>query len=175
MPGFSGGLVVTTLVCFVFISHARLRVHRAPGIPHALCSEGGNKWIPRAKKSCGENAVVCPVVIARSTCDEAIHLSACRAMDCFAALAMTNQPQVRATHSTSSLRSQGRQLLRIGDGAPRGRHPSCKLNAASPAISASSGCNPPKRRSRPWKEVSAWRRSSSPKSGHMVFVKCSSA
>src|SRR6202521_5086585 len=42
-----------------FISHARLRVHRAPGIPHALCSEGGNKWIPRAKKSCGENAKLC--------------------------------------------------------------------------------------------------------------------
>src|ERR1700722_5286918 len=50
MPGFSGGLVVTTLVCFVLFSHARLRVHRAPGIPRALCSEGGNKWIPRAKK-----------------------------------------------------------------------------------------------------------------------------
>ena len=30
-----GELVVTTLVCF-FILHARLRVHWAPGIPHAL-------------------------------------------------------------------------------------------------------------------------------------------
>jgi hypothetical protein len=36
MPGCSGGPVVTTLVWFVFIFHARLRVHRAPGIPHAL-------------------------------------------------------------------------------------------------------------------------------------------
>src|SRR5260370_23711935 len=35
MPGVSGVTVVTTLVCF-FISHARLRVHRAPGIPCAL-------------------------------------------------------------------------------------------------------------------------------------------
>src|SRR5258706_12176640 len=35
MPGRSGVTVVTTLVCF-FISHARLRVHRAPGIPCAL-------------------------------------------------------------------------------------------------------------------------------------------
>src|SRR6202790_3613927 len=36
MPGDSGGPVVTTLVWFLF-SHARLRVHWAPGIPHALC------------------------------------------------------------------------------------------------------------------------------------------
>src|SRR2546421_7726738 len=35
MPGVSGVTVVTTLVCF-FILHARLRAHRAPGIPCAL-------------------------------------------------------------------------------------------------------------------------------------------
>jgi hypothetical protein len=35
MPVETGVTVVTTLVCF-FILHARLRVHRAPGIPHAL-------------------------------------------------------------------------------------------------------------------------------------------
>jgi hypothetical protein len=35
MPGCPGELVVTTLVCF-FILHARLRVHWALGIPHAL-------------------------------------------------------------------------------------------------------------------------------------------
>jgi hypothetical protein len=35
MPGRSGVTVVTMLVCF-FHSHARLRVHRAPGIPCAL-------------------------------------------------------------------------------------------------------------------------------------------
>src|SRR5580698_5394436 len=42
MPGDSGEPVVTTLVCF-FILHARLRVHRAPGISCALCyqREGG--------------------------------------------------------------------------------------------------------------------------------------
>src|SRR5258708_37695854 len=39
MPGRSGVTVVTTLVCF-FISHARLRVHRAPGIPCALRFQG---------------------------------------------------------------------------------------------------------------------------------------
>src|SRR6266496_1691360 len=32
----SGGPVVTTLVCLLHISHARLRVHWAPGIPCAL-------------------------------------------------------------------------------------------------------------------------------------------
>jgi hypothetical protein len=35
MPGESGEPVATTLVCFLFL-HTRLRVHRAPGIPHAL-------------------------------------------------------------------------------------------------------------------------------------------
>ena len=35
MPGVSGVTVVTMLVCF-FHLHARLRVHRAPGIPCAL-------------------------------------------------------------------------------------------------------------------------------------------
>jgi hypothetical protein len=35
MPGETGVTVVTMLVCF-FISHARLRAHRAPGIPCAL-------------------------------------------------------------------------------------------------------------------------------------------
>src|SRR6476660_5233954 len=44
MPGRSGVTVVTTLVCF-FISHARLRVHRAPGIPCALyCWERRNSF-----------------------------------------------------------------------------------------------------------------------------------
>src|SRR5665213_3683598 len=48
-----------------------------------------------AQKACGEIAEVCPAVeaipavIARSSCGEAIHLSVCRAMDCFASLAMT--------------------------------------------------------------------------------------
>jgi hypothetical protein len=36
MPGQSGEPTVTTLVCLLQLSHARLRVHRAPGIPHAL-------------------------------------------------------------------------------------------------------------------------------------------
>jgi len=36
MPGCSGEPVVTTSCAFYFL-HARLRVHRAPGIPCALC------------------------------------------------------------------------------------------------------------------------------------------
>jgi hypothetical protein len=43
MPGISGVTVVTTLVCFSH-SHARLRVHRAPGIPCALCYLGANEF-----------------------------------------------------------------------------------------------------------------------------------
>src|SRR5437763_9696734 len=39
MPGEPGVTVVTMLVCF-FILHARLRAHRAPGIPCALLSPG---------------------------------------------------------------------------------------------------------------------------------------
>jgi hypothetical protein len=71
MPGFSGGLVVTNS-CGYFFTHARLRVHWAPGIPHALL--GGGLRMTRAKSRRG-NAEVCPYVIARSTCDEAIQLS----------------------------------------------------------------------------------------------------
>src|SRR5439155_5576615 len=36
----SGVTVVTTLVCSLHLSHARLRAHQAPGIPCALCFEG---------------------------------------------------------------------------------------------------------------------------------------
>src|ERR1700681_2309521 len=36
MPDVSGGPVVTNS-CVYYILHARLRVHWAPGIPHALC------------------------------------------------------------------------------------------------------------------------------------------
>jgi hypothetical protein len=40
MPGETGEPVVTMLVCSLPISHMRLRVHRAPGIPHALILSG---------------------------------------------------------------------------------------------------------------------------------------
>jgi hypothetical protein len=41
-PGHSGEPVVTNSSCF-FISHARLRVHRAPGVSRALCFLGRNE------------------------------------------------------------------------------------------------------------------------------------
>src|SRR6476646_2981635 len=70
-----------------FLSHARLRVHRAPGIPCALCMRvEGNFW-QTSGASRGENARLCLDVIARSESDEAIH--SCCSMDCFASLAMT--------------------------------------------------------------------------------------
>src|SRR5579863_5684900 len=49
MPGYSGGPVVTMLVCS-FILHARLRVQRAPGIPHAL--QGGRIFFVSTRASC---------------------------------------------------------------------------------------------------------------------------
>ena len=39
MPGYPGATVVTNS-CAFHILHARLRVHWAPGIPHALCYRG---------------------------------------------------------------------------------------------------------------------------------------
>jgi hypothetical protein len=75
--------VVTTLVCFI-ISHARLRVRWAPGIPHALINSGRmiRAQLGRiAPRECG--AVF--AIIARSEATEAIHPSICGAtMDCFA-------------------------------------------------------------------------------------------
>src|SRR4030088_917254 len=54
MPGESGGPSVTMLVCLFSISHARLRVHWAPGIPHALWGESfmhspgaSRRWIAK--------------------------------------------------------------------------------------------------------------------------------
>src|SRR5256885_9004632 len=53
MPGRSGVTVVTnSYACFIL--HARLRVHCAPGIPCALCSqEGQTSAKPRAPRAAG--------------------------------------------------------------------------------------------------------------------------
>ena len=64
MPGVSGVTVVTMLVCF-FISHTRLRAHRAPGIPCALCFPGDGTSQQNSRGSRGEIAKSHPVVIAR--------------------------------------------------------------------------------------------------------------
>jgi hypothetical protein len=48
--------VVTTLVCF-YISHARLRVHRAPGIPCALNWAKASRTT-RAHRAAGSRACI---------------------------------------------------------------------------------------------------------------------
>src|SRR5260370_21034841 len=59
MPGRSGVTVVTMLVCF-FHLHARLRVHRAPGIPCALCYQRtGNSDKTRAQAAARSRSRVC--------------------------------------------------------------------------------------------------------------------
>src|SRR6202451_2045617 len=118
MPGDSG--VTCMLVCaFYYILHTRPRAHRAPGIPCALNSERAGIKSKTRGVCAGEIAKSCLNVIARSTfvrrsppsgeggCDEAIHLSACRTMDCFAALAMTVLGRSLASYSTSSRRRPG--------------------------------------------------------------------
>jgi hypothetical protein len=64
-PGCSGEPVVTMLVCFS-LSHARLRVQRAPGFPCALCfSEGGDSWQDSSKSMLRDRGC-----ISRRHCEE---------------------------------------------------------------------------------------------------------
>src|SRR5216684_1410364 len=54
MPGESGCTCGDYARVLCFISHARLRVRRAPGIPHALCFLGANgSCTPRAQSRRG--------------------------------------------------------------------------------------------------------------------------
>ena len=75
MPGRSGVTVVTTLVCF-FHLHARLRAHRAPGIPCALCLSRRERLMQNSDASRREIAERC-LKLERRHCeersDEAIH------------------------------------------------------------------------------------------------------
>ena len=57
MPGDSGVTVVTNS-CAFYIMHARLRVHRAPGIPHALYFRAED-FMHNSGESRRENAEVC--------------------------------------------------------------------------------------------------------------------
>src|ERR1700730_1279978 len=41
------------------IAHTRLRVHRASGIPHALCLERAKRAGQTSRKTCGEIAKLC--------------------------------------------------------------------------------------------------------------------
>ena len=63
MPGASGEPVVTTSCAFYF-SHARLRVHRAPGIPCALTFLWAkDSCITRAHHAAGMQRCVAPCVV----------------------------------------------------------------------------------------------------------------
>src|SRR5213079_237940 len=66
MPGEAGGPVVTTLVCSFHLSHTRLRAHRAPGIPCALCYRGPTKIHANLGRLAPWNRGVVLDVIARS-------------------------------------------------------------------------------------------------------------
>src|SRR3981081_1840918 len=57
MPGDSGGPVVATLVCHHHTLRTRLRVQRAPGIPHALCWAKGS-CTTRALRAAGMRSCV---------------------------------------------------------------------------------------------------------------------
>src|SRR2546422_6813203 len=56
----SGVTVVTTLVCSLHLSHARLRVRRAPGIPCALVFPG-RTFLQNSGRSCREIAETYPL------------------------------------------------------------------------------------------------------------------
>src|SRR6476661_4865281 len=73
MPGCSGVTVVTTLVCF-FISHARLRAHRARHSLRPLISGGHEIQAKLARKAAARSrSRVCRHCVEQS--DEAIHSS----------------------------------------------------------------------------------------------------
>src|SRR5258706_14161969 len=119
MPGRSGVTVVTMLVCF-FISHARPRAHRAPGIPCALCLSRGT-ILQSSGASRRENAESC-LKLGRRHCErsEAIHLAA------------QKEEWIASSRSLSS-GARSRDPLARNDGLGAGSpNPSCpRLSRAS--------------------------------------------
>ncbi len=82
MPGDFGGPVL--LVCLLLLPlHTRRRVHRAPGIPHALL---GRRFLQDSDALRREIASSYLAVIARSESDEAIPLSVSRRQSWIASL-----------------------------------------------------------------------------------------
>jgi hypothetical protein len=83
------GEPVVTCSCAIFLSHARLRVHWAPGFPCALCFRGTVFWqASGAIRVAGLRSCIQPSL--RAPAKQSI-LSVRRDMDCFVAslLAMT--------------------------------------------------------------------------------------
>src|SRR5580692_9757241 len=70
------------------IAHTRLRVHRAPGIPHALCFQGGDllQTSDALRREIAKLFLHSPSLRAKRS--NPLFLSCCT-MDCFASLAMT--------------------------------------------------------------------------------------
>src|SRR5882724_10236017 len=103
MPGRSGVTVVTMLVCLFFF-HTRLRAHRAPGIPCALYfwAKGFMYNSGASRREIAESYFEIRRRHCEEQSDEAIQLTFCGAMDCFASLAMT----VRSRRLLQSRRKQ---------------------------------------------------------------------
>jgi hypothetical protein len=114
MPGDSG--VTCMLVCALPLPlHTRPRAHWAPGIPCALNSErAGNKGKTRGACA-GEIVRVCLNVIARSSCDEAIHSS----LAAFAAPWIASRSLSSGAHSRDPLaRNDGDPQIAFTAGRP---------------------------------------------------------
>src|SRR4051794_19613587 len=120
MPGVSGVTVVTMLVCF-FILHARLRAHRAPGIPCAL-SGAESSHQTRAHAARTRSRVCNPVPLDREWSEA---MDGCASvgskLDCFAALAMTGPLDREWSAAMDGCGGFEAGLLRCArnDGAPR--------------------------------------------------------
>src|SRR6266481_5791446 len=72
----------------LFILRARLRVHRAPGIPCALCSQKARRSWQTSRSIRGEIAKLCLTSL-RGAKRRSNPLFSATSMDCFASLAMT--------------------------------------------------------------------------------------
>src|ERR1700730_1476862 len=84
------------------ISHARLRAHWAPGIPHALAVPG-RTFLQKLGRIAPRDRGVVFDVIARSEATKQSILSCC-SMDCFASLAMTVSNAPHPQSSSPGLR-----------------------------------------------------------------------
>jgi hypothetical protein len=93
MPGESGRNRGDYARVVLFLSHARLRVRLAPGIPHALTFRGEGSYVQLGRyprRGIVKTYLKLHAVIARSGATKQSILPLRGAMDCFASLAMTD-------------------------------------------------------------------------------------
>src|SRR5947199_10472277 len=119
MPGVPGVTVVTMLVCF-FILHARLRVHRAPGIPCALSFGPNDSCTTRAHRAAGSSRCVLPSSRGAEATKRSSFLLR-GSMDCFAPLVMTE------------MRTSPRLRGEVGDGAKQSLRVRGTIRESEPA------------------------------------------